>query len=840
MPRPFLACAGMLSFALWRKLCGRRSRHRDGARSLRLEGLTREVWICRDEFGTPQVYAETFEDLAFGLGLAMARDRLWQMETLRRLAGGRLAELLGDRPFTGKTLYLPGPTVLAVDQLYRSLRMHAVGREERALMSHRGQAAVESFAAGVNAWQERCRPRDLPPEYLLAGIRPDPWTPEDSFAIGKLVAWFLSLAFPAKPTLATLAADPKLRATLPPDLSTGWCILGDRLPSSPAGLDLLARQAAGLSGPGLGSNSWVVSGRRTASGKPLLCNDPHLVFGLPALWYPVALHGPDHRVVGASMPGIPAVVIGRNEHLGWGFTAGMADDGDYYRETLDVSGLQYLRDGTWHPVEIVEEQFRVRGRREAVHHPLRYVRHGSVLCPLLPQVEGTPPTSFRWVGLEPWQGLEAIWGMNQARDVGEFEMALQEFAVPAQNVVVADRQGTIAYFCAGKFPRRQRGPGTPVILDGASPADAWGGYLPWVELPKRINPPEGFLVTANNRVASDLPPTISSGFWEPPYRATRIAQLLGQLRSARVEDMAAIQADVLSLQAAGVLAHLVRPVVHGLSDLHARAAASLLLAWDCQMLEDSPAAALYHLFYQELLQRCFRPVMEQGAPGVFTRYFSILHLAVPAVDAALLTSDATFFPDGVRAAVEECLATAWHRAGARLGSDPAGWRWGRLHTLTVSHGFGRGKGPAARALAWLLELNRGPYPRPGDGMTVNLGAFSLTEPFGIMVGPSYRQIVDLGDPEGSRWIIAGGVSGDPRSPHYADQLEVWRRGGYRPMQLCSLAEARRENVLHLVPEAADPSARGHTRPDVAAGKPAASSPGPDGTGAPSGTGTAGE
>ena len=797
MFRSLLACAGLLGSALWQKACGRRAARAKGARTLHAAGLSRDVWICRDDVGIPQVYAETPGDLAFGLGLAMAQDRLWQMETLRRLAAGRLAELMGDRPLRGMNLHLPGPTVLAVDQLYRSLRMHAVGREERDLLGDLGRAVTEGFAAGVNAWVGQCRPRQLPPEFLLTGIRPEPWTPEDTFAVGKLIGWFLSLAFAAKPILAILAGEPALRALLPPDLSCGRCIVGDGLPSSPASLDLLAREALGLTGPGVGSNSWVLGGQRTASGKPLLCNDPHLLFGLPALWYPAALHGPDHRVIGATMPGVPAILIGRNDHVAWGFTAVMADDGDYYRETLDPAGEHYLRDGTWHPVEVVEEKFRIRGG-SAVRRGLRYVRHGGILCPLLPQTEGTP-TSFRWVGLEPWRGLEAFLRINRARDVAEVEAGLQDFGVPAQNAVVADREGTIAYFCAGKFPRRHRDGDTPMILDGSSSKDVWQGYLTWAEQPKRIDPPPGFVVTANNRVAAELPPTLASGFWEPAYRATRLTALLGASHGVDVEDMARIQSDVLSVQAAGILAHLVRPIVHTLEDSRARRAAALLLDWDGRMLADSAPAALYHLFYQELLQRCFRPGMERQVPGAFARYFSTLHLAVPAVDAALLASDGMWLSGGARAMAEACLVAAWEAAAARLGPEPSAWRWGSLHTLTFSHGFGRGGGVAAQALAWLLDLNRGPYARPGDGMTVNLGAFPLTAPFDVVVGPSYRQIVDLGNPEASRWIIAGGVSGDPRSPHYADQIELWLRGEYRPMRFQPVTHDQNGGVLHLSP-----------------------------------------
>ncbi len=804
MFQSLLACAGLLGSALWQKACRRRGSQPKRARTLQVAGLSREVWICRDEAGIPQVYAETHVDLAFGLGLAVAQDRLWQMETLRRLAAGRLAEFMGDRTLDGMSLHLPRPTILGVDQLYRSLRMHAVGREERGLLSDRGRAVTEGFAAGVNAWVNQCRPRDLPPEFLLTGIRPEPWTPEDTFAVGKLIGWFLSLAFAAKPILATLAGDSSLRPLLPPDHSCGRCIVGDGLPSSPASLDILARQALGLAGPGVGSNSWVVGGRRTASGKPLLCNDPHLLFGLPALWYPAALHGRDHRVIGATMPGVPAILIGRNDHVAWGFTAVMADDGDYYRETLDPAGAHYLRDGAWHPVEVVEEEFRIRGRLP-VRRGLRYVRHGGILCPLLPQSNGARPISFRWVGLEPWRGLEAFLGINRSRNVAEFEAALQDFGAPAQNAVVADRQGTIAYFCAGKFPRRSRDADSSLILDGASPKDAWQGYLTWAEHPKSINPSLGFVVTANNRVAAELPSTLATGFWEPAYRATRIAELLGGSRESGVDFMAQIQADVLSVQAAGILAHLVRPIAHVLEDSRVRRAAALLLDWDGRMLVDSAPAVLYHLFYQALLQRCFRPAMERQVPGAFARYFSTLHLAVPAVDAALLTSNGMWFPGGARATVEACLLAAWEAAVAKLGPDPSAWRWGSLHTLTFFHGFARGRGVVARALAWLLGLNRGPYARPGDGMTVNLGAFPLTAPFEVVVGPSYRQIVDLGDLEASRWIIAGGVSGDPRSPHYADQIEVWLRGEYRPMRFRSLAEARNGSVLHLAPDASEAS-----------------------------------
>jgi penicillin amidase len=258
--------------------------------------------------------------------------------------------------------------------------------------------------------------------------------------------------------------------------------------------------------------------------------------------------------------------------------------------------------------------------------------------------------------------------------------------------------------------------------------------------------------------------------------------------------MAAIQTDCVSLQAAGLVGALVGPTAASLTRPAARRAAGLLLAWDCAMRADAPAPVVFHLFYQALLARVVRPVCEARAPGLYQRYLSLLQLAVPAIDSLLLRADGAWFPHGVGETVEACLAEAWAEAERRLGTDPARWRWGALHTLTLHHGMGRGRQPLLRALVALFRLDRGPYPRPGDGMTVNLAAFPLVEPFGVVAGPSYRQIVDLGAPEESRWVLGGGVSGDPRSPHYADQIPAWLRGEYRPMRFLDAASSAKRDI----------------------------------------------
>jgi penicillin amidase len=798
MRRHIVSCARLVFSALGRRLCGRAWASAPPSGTYPLPGLTRNVAVRRDDAGIPHIFAETLPDLGFGAGVAMAQDRLWQMETLRRLAFGRVAEVAGDRRIDGGGLHLAAPSILAMDQLYRSLRFERLAQDELTQVSEEGRRLLEGFARGVNAWVERCRTSDLAPEFLLAGIDPDPWRPEDTLAVGKLIGWLLSLAFVAKPTLGALARHPTLTPLFPPHLRDGLCIVGGPPPPEPGGLDCLARHALGLLGPGTGSNSWVLGGGRTASGKPILCNDPHLVFGLPALWYPLALSLPTHRVIGATMAGIPGVLIGRNDHLAWGVTAVMADDGDYYRETLDPAGDKYLRGDEWRAVETMPEVFRIRGRRHPVRLALRYVRHEGVLCPLLSGGTEAVPTSYRWVGFEAWRGLDGLLAMNRATTLRAFEAAVEDLAVPAQNIVAADTSGAYGYFCAGKIPRRTHARSPMSMLNGSNPEHAWGGYLSWAEHPRAVDPPEGYVVTANNRVAADLPPTLAGGFWEPPYRAARIASILRETRKASLQDMERLQADVISLQAGGLVANLLRPTRRLLRDARAREAADLLSDWDCRMGADSPAAALYHLFYHELLQRCIRPPIEARAPGLFHRYLSTLHLAVPAVDTVLLTGNETCFSAGTVAVVEECLAAGWAAATARLGPDPSRWRWGALHRLTLYHMLGRGSGRAVRFLAWLFALNRGPFPRGGDGMTINLGAYMLTAPFEIGAGPSYRQLVDLGAPEASRWITAGGVSGDLRSRHYADQLPQWLEGDTRPMRFLEMPGPG-DRALRLVP-----------------------------------------
>lgn len=728
-------------------------------------GVSGPVTVARDRGGVPFIRAGAPPDLFFGCGYAMAQDRLWQMDLYRRVAHGRLAELLGDRALPVRPGVPLQPTsVVHLDTLHRALGFTRVAAASYAILSSEAREALEGYTAGVNAAIAAMeRQGALPLECALLGYDPEPWRPLDSLAIGRLIGWMLSFAPKVELTLGAFLGHSALASLLPASPPEGPCIVTSGMP---------------LSGGGGGSNSWVVGGGRTKSGKPLLCNDPHLPMGLPCLFYQVGLRGGGYETVGATMPGIPAVVVGMNADGAWGMSSAMPDDADIYREVLHPTDpTLYAFRGEWRRLTVRTEEIVVRGkgvRKVAI----RYIPRDRAECPLLSDLFPMGDTlSLRWTGLEPSREMDALLKINRARTLETFQEALRDFALPAQNFLYADRRGNIAYFCAGRFPQRKRGDG-PFPLDGAKGVSEWEGDVPYDELPSEINPPSGLLVTANHRIVGEAYPHELSYLWEPPHRAQRILDLL-EREGLGVADMATVQLDLLSLQAKGLVEGVIGPVFPGLHG-GARQAAERLLRWDFRMGVESQEAALYHAFYDQIRRQLFANALNAIHPHLYEGYFSLLHLPVYPVDQILLKADPVWFPEGRGEVVARALEGAVRFLTERLGPEGA-WRWGSLHPLLLRHPLGGGRDLGGRILERLFRLNRGPFPHPGDGMTVNVAAYPLSRPFEPLVGPVYRQIVDLESPRDSLWIIPGGSSGDPLSPHYSDQLEDWRQGRYHSM-----------------------------------------------------------
>ena len=786
-------------------------RPRAGPTEIRLHGLGGEAWICRDAHGIPRIYAADEADAFFALGFAMTQDRWWQMDLWRRTASGRLAEVFGDLSLGrgAPSGQVGGLSMAGADHFYRAIGLRRLAGADLEVHGPEGRELLRAFADGANAARRAGLDAGAyPPECVLLRYDPEPWTEVDSLCCGRLIAWLLSLSLSCHLVIGRLRAHPHLAAILPSYPEDGPAILDDGVSPWEDGLSLLAA-AAGTRVPfggaaGTGSNCWAVSATKSASGGPLLANDPHLPLRLPCVWYQFYLEWPGRRLAGATLPGVPGALVGQNGQVAWGLTHTMLDDADLYVETVDPADpTHYLAPGGPRPFHTLEEAIHVRGEPAPRRHTLRFTEHGDVRCPVvsdvLPGTRDGRVLSLRWTGLEPWAGLDVVRRMNRSRTVGDFGEALRGFSVPAQNFLVADAEGHMAYYLGGRIPRRPT-PSEGGPLDGAAGRHEWEGTLSFDENPRATDPPSGILVTANHRVAAHPPARWLPLFSEPPYRAARIRERLRAQAQHTPDTFAAIQADVVSAQASALVTGILGPLADRLGDPKVRAATARLLAWDGAMRAASPEAALYHVWYAQLLRRVIRPPLEAAFPGLFDTYFSVFHLAVHAADNVLLGEDPAWYPDGKAVAVGAALLAAVEALEAAQGPDPAAWRWGAAHALTLAHPLGAVGHPLGRLLARWLRLNRGPFPLPGDGMTVNLSGYTLAAPYRPMVGPSLRLIVDLKQPDASRWVIPGGSSGDPLSPHYADQVDLWRRNEYLPMRFFTLDEAHRAGrALRLRP-----------------------------------------
>ena len=738
---------------------------------LRVPGLDGDVTILRDSWGVPHIFATTNHDLFLALGYVHAQDRLWQMDIQFRFAAGRLSQILGK-------------SYLDQDTFLRTIGLERIGRTYLATLPPADPTLriLEAYSAGVNAWVAHAGPRNLPLEFKLLDYAPEQWTPLHTLTEGGLLAFGLSADFTdielglLQDGLGEPAVDElfPIRSAVPvPPVMPNGTRGGGRLLDPVAARDILAK-VRGLEPflapiqAGIGSNNWVVDAARSSTGRPLLAGDPHLSFQLPAIWYEVHLHGGDYDVYGVSFPGIPGVFIGFNRDIAWSETNTGADVTDFYRETVNPANpSEYRFQNAWLPFNEIPEVIPVKGGAE-----VRITVKESIHGPLLTQRGET--VAMRWTGNESGSDVAAALQWMKARNWAEFRAALQLFKNPAQNFVFASWGGspaasTIAIRSNGLFPIRNNTLGR-VPLDGASGAYEWTGWVPFDAYPEAVNPPEGYLASANQIPAGQGYPHYLGWQWDPGYRARRINGLLnstiGANSTVTPRDMRAFQGDTLD-----VAAREVRPYVLN-ANLGCRAplcsqALFVLLNWDLRMETDRAGASIWYTFIRTFREDTFGDDWTAGnLTGLMLPYPDVLERLVKHVP------NSTWFDDVRTPIVEnrdDILRKAMNETVAelatRLGKDPFAWTWGRLHARVFAH------------LSGLDALQRGPYPAEGDDITVDPGAG-----FEAHAGPSWRMVVTLGTPENSTTVYPGGESGNPLSPHYADQLTLWLRREYKTIQ----------------------------------------------------------
>ena len=732
--------------------------------TIAVAGLGAPVEVLREANGVPHIYAASVADAYFGLGFVHAQDRLWQLEARRRLGAGRLSEFLG-------------PTSLDIDRFFRTLGLFRAAERGFAALDAEARAAYVAYAGGINAYLETRRGL-LPLEFLIVRApAPTPWRPADSLVVLKLMAWDLGGSW--RDELLRLRLSRRLTpeqidelwppypadgpVALPPTRLTGLDELWDRTPPGPA--------------PGAGSNNWVVAGDRSETGWPLLANDPHLRLAAPGPFYLAHLSAPGLEVVGATLPGTPGVILGRNDRIAWGFTNTRPDTQDLFIERVDPSDpARYLVPGSTRAFAARREVIEVHGEDDVVI-VVRETRHGPVLTDLQVRdseaVDGAEVLALAWTALrDDDRTPQAAIAMGGARDWAGFVAALRDFHGPQQNIVYADIDGNIEFTAPARVPVRRSGDGWFPVPGWSGEFD-WDGFVPYDALPRAFNPPSGLVVTANNKIVADGYPHFLTRDWRPPYRARRIATLLEGRRHTQ-EGFRAIQADVVSLMAREMAPYLLAATP---ATATGRAAQALIRGWDGAMARDRPEPLIFSAWYRSLT----RLIYADELGPLFDAAWGLRPLFVQGV---LEGRYAGWCDDVTTESVEGCAeltSAALDRAMAALaetyGADPARWRWGTAHTAEHGHAVFQRVRPFK---AWFgIRIANGGGPFTVDAASYDIG--DPLRPFAQNHGPAFRAVYDLAEFDRSLFVTATGQSGNPLSPHYRDFVERWR--DHRPFTI---------------------------------------------------------
>lgn len=727
-------------------------------------GLGGPVEIIRDRWGVPHIYAGSSRDAFFGQGYVHAQDRLFQMDLRRRVARGTLSEAFG-------------PGGLRTDRYARTLGIGRIAESEWKIAPPPVREALEAYSSGVNACIGR-KGWKRPLEFALMGLKPAPWDPVDCLAFIRLMIWQLAFGWHGEIVRA------RLRAAVGEEAAAEWNFkYPDANPDTIPG-EAIRRSVADIAdlpipGPGAGggSNAWAISGQRSATGRPLLCNDPHLFMSSPSVWYENHLSAPGLNVTGASLAGIPAVMIGHNERIAWGITVAFTDCQDLFEERFD--GNRYLSGERWLDAETRVEQIRVKHEDTPVEHRVTDTRHGPII------EEGAPGTNCRYalsaVALTGMGDLGAMLRLNRAGDWIEFSDALRSAEAAQLNFVYADVDGNIGYRVAGKVPVRANGDGS-LPAPGWAGTHEWTGFIPFDEMPYAFNPPEGWIVSANHRIAPTTYPHELGNAWMNGYRARRIVDVISAADKVTVDMCRALQSDVLSLPGAQFVQIVTRIKSE---DPAVRLAIDLLSAWDGRLDPDTVGGTVYEVARYELIQLLLEPVdveLRRGLTGIGPSSLLAPGNELYANDTVamlgMLERDDSWWiarAGGRDAAIAEGLKRAITWLRDHVGKNPSRWRWGRIHRVRFPHPVGL-RPPLDRV------FDRGPYPIGGDMDTPAQTGISPANPYDARAScPSYRQIVDLGDLERSLSVHAPGQSGQIGNRHYDDLVRMWRANEYHPM-----------------------------------------------------------
>ena len=806
---------------------------------IEVPGLSAPVEVVRDDHGIAQVYADTDADLMFAQGFVHAQERFFEMDFRRHVTAGRLSEIFGE-------------DTLETDTFIRTMGWRRVAEEEWALLEPATRDALTSYAAGVNAYIADRSPSGLAAEYAVLGLggldyTPEEWEPVDSLAWLKAMAWDLRGNMEAEVDRVLLSLDhteDEIAALWPdypydehPTIVSGGGVVdgvfeqnasgnATRNPRRPAYgpgvVDALERVQDRIeampeligSGRGIGSNSWVVDGDHSATGMPILANDPHLGTSQPGIWLQMGLHCREISDActldssGFTFSGVPGVIIGHNADIAWGFTNLGPDVTDLYLEQTEGDD-RYVRDGTAEAMQVRTETIEVRGADD-VELRIRETTHGPLISDVSPEfasVGANAPTdepgergtgyavALAWTALDPAPTADAILALNRASDWDEFRAAAADFTVPAQNMVYADREGHIGYQSPGRIPIRRAGNDGTMPVEGWVSANDWSGdYVPFDGLPSVLDPEDGFIVTANQAVVGEDYPYLLTRDWDYGYRSTRIREALEAEGELSVPEMASLQLD-----STNPMAETLVPYLLDIEDLrpYYRNAQDLLRDWDFTSPADSAPAAYLNVIWRNLLELTFHDELRQRTwPDGGDRWFRVVGTMLGEPAGPWWDDVGTDEVETRDDILRRAMTQARDELTRRQARNPRSWTWGHVHRMNLHHAtLGEsGVGPIERL------FNRDGWQVGGGSSIVDATSWNAVEGYEVTAAPSMRMVVSLADFDDSRWINLTGVSGHPASPHYSDQTELFVAGETLPWAYTREAvEAAADDRLVLTP-----------------------------------------
>lgn len=762
----------------------------DYNQTITTELIHSDVEVLWDSYGIPHITSDSKESIYFTIGYLHAQDRLWQMTLLQLAAEGRFAEFIDDK-------------LIDYDRHLRRIGVWRTAKKIESELSSEHRLLLEAYSKGVNDFIKRNK-KNLPIQFALTRMQPQPWTVTHSIALARLLAWELNISWWSETLYLNLSkswqAD-SLSELIPvwknsdPTTTAYNHLLPDLRSLLETELNL--RTMLNFEGSSVGSNAWVVDGSKTDNGFPLLAGDPHLGFSLPGKWYEIVINWNNRYLSGATHPGAPVIIIGQNDFMAWSLTNVMADDSDFFIEKNDPKDRgRYIADSingeaVYKSFEYERNYITLKSGEQIVNE-IRYTQNGVIISDIpsdsLFTGDNNTHIAMRWTGNEVSNELGMLLDLNWANSFQQVQDLLPGFAVPAQNLMYADKTGNIAMFTMGKFPIRG---GNPVLPSkGWDKNEQWSGYVPFNELPKVINPKKGWIANANNKISTTNRNYLST-FWESPSRIQRIEQLLNSKTTFSSDDFKLFQNDIHSFHAERIMRSVLRTLNPYASDTLINQALPYLNNWDYKYSTSATAATITDVFFMILTRNT---LMDELGERNFELLVKLENFPVRLVDQLLGSNRfSTLWDDKTTVEIESAddiilrsmrETVIWLRDN--FGEETYEWRWENLHTLTFKPPLfsQAAENPEASGILKLIVkniLSRGPYPVSGHGMSINNTQYTWDFSFNTVLGASIRRIVDLGDLSTVQTVIPGGQSGNPISNHFDDQIDLWLNGEYRTL-----------------------------------------------------------